>query len=73
LFLLFVPSIVYKKKGVGKEQEGRGLLVGFSVPRQNMACYPNRKFMNHEAEDGDISFTEEARSGTDRVGMADDR
>jgi hypothetical protein len=56
---------------VGKEQEERGLLVGFSVSRQNMACNP-QKVLNHEAEDGDISLTEEAQCGTDGVGVADD-
>lgn len=29
---------------IGKGTGGKGLLVGFSVSRQNMACYPNRKF-----------------------------
>lgn len=55
----------------GKEQVGRGLVVGFSVSRQNMACNP-QKALNHDAEDGDISLTEEARCGTDGVGVADD-
>ena len=36
-----------------------------------MVCYP-QKILNHEAESGDISITEEARCGTDRVGVADD-
>jgi hypothetical protein len=35
---------------------------------------PQQKTLNHhEAEDGDISHTEEARCGTDRMGVADDR
>ena len=29
---------------IGKGTGGKGLLVGLSVSRQNMACYPNRKF-----------------------------
>ena len=32
-----------------------------------------QKILNHEVEDRDISHTEEARCGTDRVGVADDR
>jgi hypothetical protein len=31
-------------KRIGRGTGGKGLLVGFSVSRQNMACYPNRKF-----------------------------
>ncbi len=36
-----------------------------------MACNP-QKVLNHEAEDRDISLTEEAQCGTDGVGVADD-
>ena len=37
-----------------------------------MACHPT-EILNYEAEDGDNSLIEEARGGTDRVGVADDR
>ena len=65
--------LVNKKKGMGKEQEGRGLLVGFNISRSNMAGYPEQKILNHETEDGVISITEEARGDADRLGLADDR
>jgi hypothetical protein len=37
-------SLKVYKEGMEKEQEGRGLLVEFSISRENMACYPNRRF-----------------------------
>jgi hypothetical protein len=43
------------------------------VFRDRTCVLSQQKILNHEAEDGDISFTEEARGGTDRLGMADDR
>jgi hypothetical protein len=70
LFLLFVPPIVYKK---GKGQEDKGLACGVQCSETESGVLSQQKILNHEAEDGDISFTEEARGGTDRVGMADDR
>ena len=57
---------------MGKEQEGRDLLVGFTVSRQTW-CAIQQKILNHETEDGDISLTEEARGDTDRLGVANDR
>ncbi len=57
---------------MAKEQEGRGLFVGFNVSRKTRRA-TQQKILNHEAEDGDISLTEEAQCDTDRVGVADDR
>ena len=56
-----------------EEQEGSGLLGGLSVSNQTEVCYPTENLNHHEAEDGDISLTEEARSDTARMGVADDR
>ena len=44
----------------GKERVGRGLVV------------TQQKLLNHDAEAGNISLTEEARGDTDRMGVADD-
>jgi hypothetical protein len=38
------PAYSVQKKEWERNRRGRGLLVGFSVSRQNVACYPNRKF-----------------------------
>lgn len=52
---------------------GNGLRAGFSDSRQKHGMLSQRKILNHRAEGGDVSFTEEAQGDTDRVGVADDR
>jgi hypothetical protein len=56
-----------------EEQNGAGLLVELSASRQTKASYPTENLNHHEAEDGNISLTEEARGDTARMGVADDR
>ena len=74
IVLVVRPAYSSQNKGMGKEQRGRGLFAGFTVSRQNRACYPQQKILNHlEAEDGDVSHTKEARCDTHRVGVADER
>ena len=57
----------------GKEQVGKGLRAGFNDSRQKHGMLSQRKILNHRAEGGDVSFTEEAQGDTGRVGVADDR
>ena len=59
LSLLFVPPYSPQPRN-GKERVGRGLVV------------TQQKLLNHDAEAGNISLTEEARGDTDRMGVADD-
>lgn len=60
---------IEKRKGTG----GKGLACWVQCSETESGVLSQQKILNHEAEDGDIFFTEEARGGTDRVGMADDR
>jgi hypothetical protein len=43
-----------------------------SVFRDRTWRATQQKLLNHDAEDGNISLTEEAQCGTDGVGVADD-
>ena len=43
-----------------------------SVVRDRTWRATQQKLLNHDAEDGNISLTEEAQCGTDGVGVADD-
>jgi hypothetical protein len=69
------PAYSLEKKGVEQEQEGRGLLACwvqcFDVNHGVLS--PQNILNHHETEDGEISFTEEARGDTDRMGVANDR
>ena len=57
----------------GKGAAGKGLAWLDQCFETEDGVFPQQKMLNHKAEDGDISLTEEARCGTDRVGVADDR
>ena len=58
----------------GKGTGGEGLACWVQYFERKHDVLPQQKTLNHhEAEDGDISHTEEARCGTDRMGVADDR
>jgi hypothetical protein len=65
-------KIVFKKR-IGKEQEERGLLVWVHGFETEDGVLSKQNILNHQTEHGDSSHTEEARCGTDRVGVADDR
>ena len=58
-----------------REEYGRRGIGWVHGSYEHTVCYPPReKILNdHENEDRPISLTEEARGGTDRVGVADDR
>jgi len=60
---------VQKRRGTG----GKGLACQVQCSETESVVLSQQKILNHEADDGVISFTEEAQGGTDRVGMADDR
>jgi hypothetical protein len=53
---------------------GRRGMCGFMVQLEHRVCYPppRENLNDHEIEDRTISLTEEARGGTDRVGVAND-
>ena len=62
------------EKRIEKEQEKRGLLVGVQYFEIKRSVLSHQNILNHhETEDGEISFTEEARGDTDRMGVANDR
>jgi hypothetical protein len=67
-----VRSTYSDKKGM-ERYRGEGVCLLGPVFETEHDVLSQQKIQNHEAEDGDISFTEEARGGTDRLGMADDR
>ena len=55
------------------KRNGKGLTCWVQYFETKHGVLFQQKILNHEAEDGVISLTEEARCGTDRVGVADDR
>lgn len=68
-----VRSAYTAKKRNGKGTGGKGLACWVQCFEAEHGMLSQQKILNHEAEGGDISLTEEARCGTDRVGVADDR
>ena len=56
-----------------QNRNGKGLACWVQCFETKRGELFQRKILNHEAQDGVISLTEEARCGTDRVGVADDR
>ena len=73
-----VPVVRSAYSSANKEMDrirrGDACLLGQDNSKENMACYPTENSeTSNEAEDRDTFHTEEARSGTDRVGMANNR
>ena len=57
-----------------KSEGDEAYLLQFNTMQENLACYTRRKALNYHNElSGNTFYTEEARSGTDRVGMANHR
>jgi|SRR6267378_2021011 len=72
LFRLFVSPIVTQNDW--KRNGGEGLACWVQYFESEHDVLPQQKTLNHHAtEDGDISHTEEAGCGTDRMGVAYDR